>query len=352
MKIVFIISSLSSGGAERVVCNLANNFSKIHKVIILTFFDSESFYKLNEKVIHKKLNLLKESRNKFESIKNNFNRILVLKNVLKNIDADINISFMTNTNILSIISSKLNRQKIIIAERIVYDFYQSKALDILRKFIYTKSNMLVTQTMADKKSYSFMQNVVVIYNPLEINILKHNKENIVLAVGRLDKQKGFHNLIKAFSEVKSENWRLCIAGEGIEKENLEKLIVNLKLENVELIGKRKDIFNWYAKSSIFVLSSQKEGFPNVLLEAMGIGCASISFDCPNGPAEIIQDEVNGILVENQNTKQLSYQIHRLIEDRNLRQRLVEESVKIKEKYNIVKITREWEEVINKVIAND
>ena len=119
-----------------------------------------------------------------------------------------------------------------------------------------------------------------------------------------------------------------------------------------MIGKRKDIFNWYAKSSIFVLSSQKEGFPNVLLEAMGIGCASISFDCPNGPAEIIQDEVNGILVENQNTKQLSYQIHRLIEDRNLRQRLVEESVKIKEKYNIVKITREWEEVINKVIAND
>ncbi|KIM05682.1 MAG: hypothetical protein KN64_02000 [Sulfurovum sp. AS07-7] len=327
---------------------LANNFSKNNTVYIVTFSNEEPFYKLNQNINHIKLNLLKESKNKIESFKNSLYRLSILKKTLKEIDADINISFMIFTNLISVIASKLNRQKIVISERIVYDFYNSKTLYLLRKIIYPFADLLITQTYADKKNYTFMKNVEVIYNPLELPTTQKNREKIIFAVGRFEKQKGFDKLIEAFSKIDSIGWRLCIAGDGVEKENLQNQMERLNLSNVELIGKRKDIFEWYAKSSIFVLSSQKEGFPNVLLEAMGSGCACISFDCPNGPSEIIKNGINGILVENQNIEQLVFQMQRLVSDEDLRERFGSEAIKVKEKYSIEKIADEWKLLLEKI----
>ena len=77
--------------------------------------------------------------------------------------------------------------------------------------------MLIVQTHADKDNYKFIKNVEVIYNPLKLSNLKTKKERIVLAVGRLEKQKGFNKLIEAFSQIDSRGWSLCIAGDGLEK---------------------------------------------------------------------------------------------------------------------------------------
>lgn len=352
MKITFIISSLSSGGAERVLSNLANNLSKKHEIRIITFSKEDSFYDLSKNIEHIKLDLMQESKNIFTSLYNTIKRIKILRKTLKSIDANINISFMLHTNLLATIASRLNKQKIIISERIVYDFYDSIVLNILKRIIYPKVNFLVTQTLNDKKNYTFMKNVKVIYNPLELTPIKHEREKIIFAVGRLNKQKGFDTLLRAFSKVKTGEWKLCIAGDGIEKENLLNLKKELNLQNVEFIGNHKDIFTWYAKSSIFVLSSKKEGFPNVLLEAMGNGCAVISFDCPNGPAEIIQNGKNGILVENQNIEELTQAIQKLIDDNQLRGRLSNEAIKVIETYHIDKIAHQWEELIQRVITDD
>ena len=352
MRILLIISSLSSGGAERVLTNLANTLSQKHDVIILTFSKDAPFYVLSENITHIKLDLLKESKNILSSVKNNIKRIFILKKIMKDINPDVNISFMTNTNILSIIATKLNHQKIIISERIVYDYYQSTLLNIIRKLIYPSANYLVTQTLADKNNYHFMNQVRIIYNPLIVEPLYSEREKIILAVGRLDKQKGFNNLIDAFSKTDSCGWKLFIAGDGPERENLQNQILQSTLTNIELLGSKKDIFAWYAKSSVFVLSSKKEGFPNALLEAMAHGCAVVSFDCPNGPNEIIQDGVNGILVENQNIKEFSEAMQKLMDDDALREKLSKESKKIINKYGIKKIANEWEELIGKVITND
>jgi len=352
MKIVFIISSLGSGGAERVLTTLANYFSQNHEVIILTLSNEDSFYPLNKNVKHIKLNLMKDSKSIFETTFNTVKRIFVLKKVLKKLKTDINISFMTHTNILAIISSKLNGQKIIISERIAYDFYNSKLINIMKKIFYPLSSFLIVQTNADKKHYNYMKNVEVIYNPLSIsgNVLDlSNKENIILAVGRLDKQKGFDNLIKAYSMVKTD-WKLFIAGAGEERKNLEHLINKLNLKDkVFLIGNQKNIFKWYNKASIFVLSSKKEGFPNVLIEAMACGCAVVSFDCPYGPNEIIENNVNGILVENQNIEKLSFAIQKLIDDKKLREKLSKEALKVENKYTLEKIAYKWEKIVKKVI---
>jgi GalNAc-alpha-(1->4)-GalNAc-alpha-(1->3)-diNAcBac-PP-undecaprenol alpha-1,4-N-acetyl-D-galactosaminyltransferase len=351
MKILFIISSLSSGGAERVITNLANHLSKKHEIIIVVFSKEEPFYTLSENIQLIQLDLLNESINIFHSILNSINRILILKKNLKKIKADINISFIVHTNILSIIASKLNNQKIIVSERMIFNFYNSKILHFFRKSTYPFCNYLITQTEEDKQNYPYLENVQVIPNPIVFNTPKKDqRQKIVLAVGRLDKQKGFDKLIQSFASIEQNEWKLCIAGDGIEEKNLKKLTKKLNLYNVEFLGRQRDIEAWYAQSSIFVLSSEKEGFPNVLLEAMASECAVISFDCPNGPSEIIKNEINGVLVENQNVEKLSEAIQRLMEDEYLRKRLGKEAKKVTQIYSIKKVINDWENIITKVIS--
>ena len=349
MKILFIIASLGSGGAERVLSNLANIISKKHDVTIATFSNSIPFYALDEKVKHIKLDLLKPSQSAFQSFKNSVNRLTVLMRIMRDIHADVNISFMTQTNILAILASKFIRRKIIVAERAVYDFYPSRAIHVLRRATYPFADFLVTQTVEDSQRYHFIKKTEVVYNPIFIEKIERTKEKIVLAVGRLDKNKGFDLLIETFAQLESKGWKLIIAGDGEERESLIELIENLNLNNVELIGKRKDIFQWYAKASVFVLPSKKEGFPNVLIEAMASGCAAVSFDCPSGPAEIIMHEKNGLLVEDQNREVLASVLQRVMNDKALRERLAYYAMEVRQKYALEKIALQWEEIIERVV---
>ncbi len=351
MKILFVISSLSSGGAERVLSILANKFVETEEVVIVTLANTDSFYPLHKNIRHIKLDLLKNSNNILQSAMNNFYRIKAFVKIFKKENPDIIISFMTHTNILSTVAAKIARNKIIISERIVYDYYGSKILNIVRRFIYPLSDALATQTQADLKNYSFLKHSCVIYNPIETKSFDTDtkKQKIVLGVGRLDKQKGFDLLIKAFNEIGEDDWRLVIAGEGCERERLERLIKKSQATNIELIGRTKEIFKWYRQASIFVLSSNKEGFPNVLIEAMSMGCAVVSFDCPYGPNEIIKDSVNGLLVENQNSKALAKAIKKLIDDQVLREMLSQEAIKISQVYNIEKIINKWQNLIGKIV---
>ena len=346
MKIGFVIYSLGSGGAERVLVNLANFLSKKYEVYIFTFSNDDSFYELDENITHVKLNLAKNSKNKFETILNIFKRIKALRDNFKNLD--VVISFMIHINILSIIASKLLNKKIIISERIEYSFY-GKKINFLKKIFYPFANYLIVLTNEDKKNYKFLKKVEVIPNPVILpKCSSDKKEKIILAVGRLDKQKGFDTLIEVFSKIDTD-YKLYIVGEGKERNNLENLINSLNLKGkVFLVGRQKEIYKWYEKASIFVLASRKEGFPNVLIEAMACGCACIAFDCPSGPGEIIDNMKNGILVENQNKEKLKEAIELLIKDKNLREKLSREAVKVREEYSIKKIGEKWEKLIQKI----
>lgn len=352
MKILFVISSLSHGGAERVLVNIANYLSLKHEVSIATFANTPSFYPLDEKVKHITLDLMKPSRTIIEKCLNTFKRLHILSRTIKTVNPDVVISFMTRTNIITILAAKWTNHKIIISERTVYNFYSSWILNSGRKIIYPWCDYLVTQTLHDANNYNFVKNVITIYNPIVIPSLptENQKEKIILAVGRLDKQKGFDKLIKAYSLLPKNDWELWIVGEGQERSFLEKQISELNMQNIQLLGVKENIFDYYARASIFVLSSEKEGFPNALLEAMSFGCACISFDCAYGPREIITDKINGILVENQNVEQLAQAIHTLINDTSIRQTLSEEAIKVRQKYAIKHILEKWEEIIEEVIV--
>ncbi len=348
MKIFFLISSLQSGGAERVVSLLANYFSKEHDVTVATFSKQQPFYHLDSRVKHCKLDLLQPSRTILQRVKNSFYRVDRIVAAIKKADPDIIVSFMTQTNFLAVIAAKLTKKPVVIAERIAYDFH-GNSVNKIKRVLYPFSNTLVVQTEQDARHYKFLPNVRVVPNPLAIPKIEYvQREPIVLAVGRLEEQKGFDRLIESFAYIQRKDWKLIIAGEGSQRQNLQQLIKKLKLTNVVLVGRRRDIFNLYAKASIFVLSSKKEGFPNVLLEAMAFGCAVVSFDCPYGPSEIIENGVNGILVKNQDTKALASALQKLMDDATLRRRLGDEAMKVRDSYSIEKVAAQWMEIFEDV----
>jgi GalNAc-alpha-(1->4)-GalNAc-alpha-(1->3)-diNAcBac-PP-undecaprenol alpha-1,4-N-acetyl-D-galactosaminyltransferase len=223
----------------------------------------------------------------------------------------------------------------------------------LRKLVYRFSNALIVQTRYDKEKYNRLANAFVINNPLNLREMILNNTRAgknILAVGRLNKQKGFDRLIKAFSHLAPKDWKLAIIGEGSERSNLEKLIYDLNLEDyISLPGITKAIEKWYKKSSIFVLSSRNEGFPNVLCEAMAYGCACISFDCIAGPNEIITDKVDGYLVKNGDVDALSEKMDFLINNSEERRRIGKEAMKISDRLNIDSIMSKWDKIIEKIL---
>ena len=137
-----------------------------------------------------------------------------------------------------------------------------------------------------------------------------------MAAGRYAPQKGFDKLINAWSIVVQNHpdWKLYIYGDGELRDELQQLINRLQLQNsCFLEHTTSDIAAKYAESSIFVLSSVYEGFGMVITEAMSCGLPVVSFACPCGPKDIIQNDINGLLVEPDNIDQLAEKISILIE---------------------------------------
>jgi GalNAc-alpha-(1->4)-GalNAc-alpha-(1->3)-diNAcBac-PP-undecaprenol alpha-1,4-N-acetyl-D-galactosaminyltransferase len=345
MKILFIISSLDVGGAEKILTTLANHFDNMgHSVTIVITSSNRPYFALNRGI-----NLI--------SIANRVNNILFLINSLRkeiiSNNPDAVISFMSEMNILALIASKLADKPIIVSERSAFDFLDIKPRwKKIRRMVYPFVNSLVVLTDADKNRYYFVKHRYKIENPL---ILKNNhtnikREKIILAVGRLNRVKGFDLLIEAFSKFNRDNWKLLIAGEGKERKSLERLIDTLELSNrVKLLGLVKDVEIYYKKASIFVLSSLTEGFPGVLCEAMGYGCAVISFDCPSAPREIITANKDGILIESKNIKELTNAMHYLVDNPKVREKLSKNAREISNRLSIDKIGDKWLKVINSVV---
>lgn len=344
MKILFIISSLDVGGAEKILTTLANYFDQSgHEVKILLTSKNRPYFLLNKQVetIYVK------------QVKHVPFLVTELKKEILAVRPDIVISFMSEMNILATLASKLAHTPILVSERSAYDFLDIKPMwKKIRRVVYPFVDGLVVLTNADKDRYHFVNNRYKIENPLILknNHLEIKKETILLAMGRLNPVKGFDRLIEAFSKIKNQQWKLLIGGEGQEREKLENLITKLDLsDRVELLGLVEEVEVYYKKASIFVLSSQTEGFPGVLCEAMGYGCAVVSFDCPSAPREIIRDREDGILVEANNIEALAQEMDYLIDNPNIREELGKNAKEIANRLSIDTIAQKWFKVIDKIV---
>ncbi len=171
------------------------------------------------------------------------------------------------------------------------------------------------------------------------------KQPLIVAVGRLVRQKGFDLLLKAFANIRGRfpSWRVAIIGEGSERANLLRLCESLELNgHVEFVGKTRDVEGWLAQAGLVVQPSRFEGFPNAVLEAMGVGAAVISADCPAGPADLIEDGVNGRLVPVEDIDALSEAMAQLMSQPELRERLGREASKVRERFRQDLIMDQWE----------
>jgi glycosyltransferase involved in cell wall biosynthesis len=175
---------------------------------------------------------------------------------------------------------------------------------------------------------------------------------VVVAVGRLAPQKGFDVLIDAFGEAVANHrdWSLRIFGGGALHGELQALIDERGLtQHVQLAGPTNDVGAELARASIFALSSRREGFPLVLLEAMSKGMAVVSFDCPTGPREVIEDHTNGILVDHGDTAAFAAALQELMGDEALRKRLGAAAAATARRYTMDVIGPRWEELIADLI---
>lgn len=360
MKLDFIISSLGGGGAERVLTLMVNSLAKNpnHEISVITLFNTKDNYELDSKINRVRLKHIKYVPS------HTFRSIVSLSQYYKSKSnrPDIIISFITLTNLIAIIVAKFFSIRVIAQEHNSYLRHmkgRKRITKITKKHIYKLADVITVLTAFDIEFYQkHGVNVSVMPNPCSFNPItqnSHSRDKIILAVGNLDRyhHKGLDNLIKILPPIFKEypNWKLKIAGAGNQG-----LIYLKKLADEHHISD-KIIFTGFInnvsevmyESSIFILPSRFEGLPMVLLEAMSQGMSCISYDCKTGPSDIIENNKNGLLIEDQNIDQMQNGLKKLLSDEKLRLRLSKESIKSLEKYNIKTITNQYEVMFNKIV---
>lgn len=344
-NIVLIMSRLGFGGAERVAVSFCNWIveNTNDKVTILKFDNDDSAYELDDRV--NVINFEKNSSNRVMAI---INRYRFCKKNLKKLNANLVFAMFYQTELYAYFSKPCNC-KVIGSERC-----NVLELSNLKKHITyyaaKKCDGFIFQTEGIKKTFPIkvQKNSIVISNAIsnkkvyDINV--HNKENVITAMGRLNSQKGFDTLIKAFSIVNKKNssYTLKIFGEGPDRDTLQNLIDTAGLHDyVQLCGAKSDAINDVANSKIFVLSSRYEGMPNALIEAMAAGIACISTDCKFGPSELISDGKNGLLTPVDDVRTLSEKILFLIENETVRRNIEKNAIEIRKKLDANTIYKKY-----------
>ena len=184
------------------------------------------------------------------------------------------------------------------------------------------------------------------------NKIDYKEYKRVIAIGRLEDQKGFDLLIKSWIDVYADypNWKLDIFGDGVKKDFLQKLINENNLDQViTLRGVTRNVQEELLNSDFYVMSSRYEGLPMVLLESIANGLPIVSFDCPTGPAEIIENNDCGLLALNANVNDLSEKILYMIENQNERIRMSTVALKKSKKYSIRLIMEQWEKLFTEMM---
>jgi len=345
-KIFFVIPSLVAGGAEKVVSIILNYLDRKKFLPNLVLFEKKGELLDTIPSDVKIYDLCKKSRYSFLKL------IFKLSEIVEKEKPDIVISFLEYANIVSLLAKRLVKNKNvkwIISERSLpskafSNMRLSKIKFLLHRILDKTADLIIVNSPQTKEELvnKFCvppEKIVVIFNPVEIekiyklakdndfeNLIKTKDKPVFISVGRLSKPKGYQFLLRAFAEVvKNFECKLIILGEGEERQQIEKLIKELKIENyVVLKGFVSNPYPYIAYSDIFVLSSLWEGLPNALIEAIVLGKPVIATRCNKVIEEIIEDGKNGLLVTPGNIEELKNAMIKLLQDKQLREKFAEE----------------------------
>ena len=355
-KIAFHLNSLQQGGAERVVSNLANRFAKEgYEVVIATEWYGTDEFALDQKVRRVHVGLTKEDEDR-SRISKMLRRIWYLRRFMKKEKPDVVVAFTRGVLYRALAAGIGTGIPVVISVRTDPVGHYDKKADKLRiPLLFPHAAGCVFQTEGAKAFFApyLQENSRIILNPLNPKYVGVPEPAVrtknVVQSGRLVDFKNQPMLIRAFLKVheKHPDYTLKIYGPDSKdgtKEILESIIHENHAEDfVKLMGGSNTLEKDLADAALYAFSSDWEGLPNALMEAMALGLPVVSTDCPcGGPKTLIEDGVNGLLVPIMDEKAMTDGILRLIEDRELAERLGREARKISERANEDAVFEQWQ----------
>jgi glycosyltransferase involved in cell wall biosynthesis len=368
MRLALLVPSLSGGGAERAAILLASGFlKKNYQVSLVTIAGTErDFYKVPDGVHRLALNIAGNSPTPFHALWNNLYRLWVLRQTIRALQPDAVISFLVETNILTLLALIQTNYPVLVSEQNNPGSGPKNVWKKLRHWIYPLANKVVSVSEGvDNYFDNWLPKTqrAVIFNPLQpiseepgtFDLPKGADPNKkwAIAMGRLVYQKNFELLLSAFHKIidRYPDWQLLIFGEGEMRTELENLRDQFGLgDRVLLPGLTNNPIAVLKTAQLFILSSRWEGLPAVLFEALACGLPVIATDCPSGPREIIRDGVDGLLVPNEDLSALIAVMERLMSDEEERKRLAARGPEVAERFSLDKIVGMWEVVLKEVVG--
>ncbi len=358
MHLALVISSLGSGGAERVISELANHWAQQGHIISLITFaspDTRPFYPLDPQINLLQLGLENlEKSSLLGRMKNILRRFFSLRKTLHQIKPDRILSFMDITNITVLLAGQGLKIPIIVSERTdPNDQYIPKLYQWLRLKTYSKAKKIVVQTESAAAYFpkNFKDLITIIPNIIKnptIQKTTYSKEvKRIITVGRLSAEKDHKALIEAFFNLLKlyPDLQLTIYGEGSQRRSLEDYIFSLNLQNkVFLPGTTSNVQEALVDGDLFIFPSKYEGFPNALGEAMAVGLPVIASDCAGNRA-LVQDSINGRLFPVGDVNALTQFASQVIIDHEQRKRLATNAKKVTSQFRADRILNLWDEVV-------
>lgn len=343
-KITFFIGSLEEGGAERVVSHLTSYFAdKGHEILLVVYHNRETFYQIDPRV--QVVSVCKETQST-RIVRN----LRWLRRFFKE-NSSVVISFLAGFNMLALLATIGVKIPVLVADRNDPRFVPRKFfVRKMRDFLYRFADGIIIQTEHNKQYFSkaVQKKSIIIYNPIDLGTrsgeaLRTPKENKIVSVSRLMPQKRQTMLIRAFAGIHEEfpEFSLTIFGEGSARCELQTLIDSLSLQDcVFLPGSEKNVFDKICSAKLFVLSSDYEGMPNALAEAMCLGLPCIS-TAVSGATDMIKNNENGILIDIAETKQLEEAMRNLLKDQSLSKKIANNAVELNNLLDKTVIAEQW-----------
>ncbi|NYT35727.1 glycosyltransferase family 4 protein [Allopusillimonas soli] len=360
MRILFFVSSMHAGGAERVAATLASAWASRGDTIRLvpTYTGKGTcFYTLHPGV---QLDWLADRMGWLGRVCPPLAKWFAMRRLVQEFRPDVVLSFLTNVNVMVLLATHKLGVPVIVSERTnaAYSTSAGAVFSRLRRWLYPWASLVVLQSRHGLASFKKLEpgvhNLAVMPNPLppsmpeppEPRAQSPGSRRQLMAMGRMVPSKRFASLIEAFASLSGAfpDWDLTIWGEGPLRPELERLVQALGLSGrVLLPGRTEAPWEALAQADAFALVSEVEGFPNVLIEAMALGRACVTVDCPSGPREITRDGQFAELVPLHDTQALEDALARLMRDPLLREVMGRRAAAwVRQHYGIAEILARWD----------
>jgi GalNAc-alpha-(1->4)-GalNAc-alpha-(1->3)-diNAcBac-PP-undecaprenol alpha-1,4-N-acetyl-D-galactosaminyltransferase len=360
-RITFVISSLTSGGAERVMSTMANAWAEAGNavtIITLTARSVEPFYPLDPAVSRIGLGRARPSPTPAHAALGNVTRVKALRTAIRSSRPDVIISFLDTTNVLTLLATRGIKVPVVVAEHTDPGLkHLHPAWSRLRAWTYPWAARLVVLSESSKAFFpdKIRRNTVIIPNPVAIDPphgpVEKPMRPLVAAMGRFGPEKGFDMLIDAFAMIAPQlpDWDLVIWGEGDLRPELTAHRDRLGLtERIHFPGRTTAPHDELRKAEIFVLSSRREGFPMVLAEAMACGLPGVAFNISSGIPDILRDHHDGLLVPSGDTRALAKSLASLMTDDRRRADMARNAPDVLERYGVATVMSVWNQLIEDV----